>query len=52
MAELSSRDRMIRSAVELISRNGVDATSFSDVIKHSGAPVGRSTTTFLAVRPS
>ncbi|MCZ4616494.1 TetR/AcrR family transcriptional regulator [Rhodococcus qingshengii] len=40
MAELSSRDRMIRSAVELISRNGVDATSFSDVIKHSGAPRG------------
>lgn len=40
MADLSSRDRMIRSAVELISRNGVDATSFNDVIKHSGAPRG------------
>ncbi|NMM87568.1 TetR family transcriptional regulator [Rhodococcus sp. SRB_17] len=40
MAEVSSRDRMVRSAVELISRNGVDATSFNDVIKHSGAPRG------------
>lgn len=40
MAELGSRDRMIRSAMELISRNGVDATSFNDVIKHSGAPRG------------
>ncbi|MFE4500447.1 TetR/AcrR family transcriptional regulator [Rhodococcus sp. NPDC056743] len=40
MADLSSRERMIRSAVELISRNGVDATSFNDVIKHSSAPRG------------
>ncbi|MGC0362265.1 TetR/AcrR family transcriptional repressor of lmrAB and yxaGH operons [Rhodococcus sp. 27YEA15] len=40
MAEAGARERMIRSAVELISRNGVDATSFSDVIKHSGAPRG------------
>lgn len=40
MADLNSRDRMIRSAVELISRHGVDATSFNEVIKHSGAPRG------------
>lgn len=35
-----SRARMIRSAVVLFRERGVDGTSFSDVIEHSGAPRG------------
>jgi len=35
-----ARQRMIRSAALLIRERGVDATSFSDVIEHSGAPRG------------
>ena len=35
-----ARERMIRSAALLIRERGVEATSFSDVIEHSGAPRG------------
>src|SRR5215213_10478264 len=34
------RARMIESAAVLFRERGVDATSFSDVIEHSGAPRG------------
>ncbi len=36
----NSRARMVRSAASLIRRRGVTATSFSDVLAHSGAPRG------------
>ena len=36
----SPRDRMIHSAALLFRERGVDATSFADVIDHSGAPRG------------
>ncbi|MCW2497601.1 TetR family transcriptional regulator [Jatrophihabitans sp.] len=35
-----SRERMVRSAAELISTRGVSATSFADVLAASGAPRG------------
>ena len=35
-----TRSRMIRSAAELIARRGATATSFNDVLTHSGAPRG------------
>src|SRR3954451_17361246 len=35
-----ARDQMIRSAAALIRERGVEATSFSDVLAHSGAPRG------------
>jgi AcrR family transcriptional regulator len=34
------RERMIRSAVVLFRERGIDGTSFSDVLAHSGAPRG------------
>src|SRR2546423_2286580 len=34
------RDRMIESALVLMGEYGVEATSFSQVIEHSGAPRG------------
>src|SRR5436190_1319419 len=34
------RDRMIESALVLMGEHGVEATSFSQVIEHSGAPRG------------
>ena len=34
------RDRMIQSALVLVGEHGVEATSFSQVIEHSGAPRG------------
>jgi TetR/AcrR family transcriptional regulator, lmrAB and yxaGH operons repressor len=40
MPDLSSRDRMIQSAVLLIGEHGVEGTSFSRVLEHSGAPRG------------
>jgi TetR/AcrR family transcriptional regulator, lmrAB and yxaGH operons repressor len=40
MADLSSRDRMIQSAVLLIGEHGIEGTSFSRVLAHSGAPRG------------
>src|SRR2546428_9015904 len=36
----SPRHRMIRSAALLMSEHGVEATSFSQVLAHSGAPRG------------
>src|SRR3954466_11711810 len=36
----SARERMIRSTALLIRERGVEATSFSDVLEHSGAPRG------------
>jgi len=36
----SSRERMVRAAVELFQKRGYAATSFNDVIEHSGAPRG------------
>jgi TetR/AcrR family transcriptional regulator, lmrAB and yxaGH operons repressor len=36
----SPRERMIQSALVLMGENGVDGTSFSQVIEHSGAPRG------------
>ncbi|MEA2390308.1 MAG: hypothetical protein QOK31_417 [Solirubrobacteraceae bacterium] len=40
MAEPSSRDRMIKSATLLMRERGVEGTSLSDVLAHSGAPRG------------
>lgn len=40
MTETSPRERMIRSAALLIRERGVENTSFSDVLAHSGAPRG------------
>ncbi len=40
MSSASSRDRMIRSAAALIARRGATATSFTEVLAHSGAPRG------------
>src|SRR2546421_4843590 len=34
------RERMIESALVLMGEHGVEATSFSQVIEHSGAPRG------------
>jgi AcrR family transcriptional regulator len=36
----SSRERMVQSAALLFRERGIEATSFSDVIDHSGAPRG------------
>lgn len=38
--ERHPRERMIRSALVLIGEQGVEATSFAQVIEHSGAPRG------------
>ncbi len=38
--ETNSRDRMIQSAAILFRRRGIEGTSFSDVLEHSGAPRG------------
>lgn len=35
-----SKSKMIQSAAQLISERGLNATSFSDVLAHSGAPRG------------
>jgi TetR/AcrR family transcriptional repressor of lmrAB and yxaGH operons len=35
-----ARERMIASAVALLARRGLQATSFSEVLDHSGAPRG------------
>ena len=40
MSTESPRERMIRSAVVLMREHGVEATSFSRVLSHSGAPRG------------
>src|SRR4051812_5794041 len=40
MADRSPRQRMIESAALLICQRGVEATSFADVLEHSGAPRG------------
>ncbi len=40
MTEPSSRDRMIQSATLLMGEQGVEATSFSQVLERSGAPRG------------
>src|SRR5437763_1617635 len=37
---LHPRERMIRSALVLMGEQGVEATSFSQVLEHSGAPRG------------
>jgi len=39
-AEQHPRERMIQSALILMGQQGIDATSFSQVIEHSGAPRG------------
>jgi TetR/AcrR family transcriptional regulator, lmrAB and yxaGH operons repressor len=36
----SARERMIRSAVALFRERGIEGTSFTDVLEHSGAPRG------------
>ncbi len=38
--EAEARRRMIRSATALFRERGIEGTSFSDVIEHSGAPRG------------
>src|SRR5436190_10163008 len=38
--QISPRERMIESALILMGQKGVEATSFSQVIEHSGAPRG------------
>ena len=40
MPEPSPRERMIQSAILLIGERGVEGTSFSQVLAHSGAPRG------------
>ena len=40
MSERHPREKMIQSALVLMGTNGVEATSFSQVIEHSGAPRG------------
>lgn len=40
MSAIHPRERMIQSALLLMGSNGVEATSFSQVIEHSGAPRG------------
>jgi AcrR family transcriptional regulator len=40
MVTTSPRQRMIESAMILVAEQGVDSTSFSQVIEHSGAPRG------------
>lgn len=40
MADSDPRDRMVRSALQLLARNGVQATSFSHVLSHSHASRG------------
>jgi AcrR family transcriptional regulator len=39
-ARTDARERMIRSAALLFRRQGIEGTSFSDVLEHSGAPRG------------
>ena len=39
-SHIDSRERMIQSAAVLFRERGVDSTSFSDVLEHSGAPRG------------
>src|SRR5256885_3490363 len=39
-AEQHPRERMIQSALILMGERGIEATSFSQVIEHSGAPRG------------
>lgn len=40
MARSNVREQMIRGAAELLSTDGVQGTSFSDVLQHTGAPRG------------
>src|SRR5437764_8607678 len=40
MSQRHPREKMIESALVLMGTNGVEATSFSQVIEHSGAPRG------------
>src|SRR5436305_4401929 len=40
MKQTNPRERMIQSALVLMGEKGVEATSFSQVIEHSGAPRG------------
>src|SRR4051794_23619118 len=40
VSDASPRERMIQSAMLLVGERGVEATSFSEVIEHSGAPRG------------
>src|SRR3954451_20138647 len=40
MSDTSPRKKMIESAALLMRERGVEATSFSDVLEHSGAPRG------------
>jgi TetR/AcrR family transcriptional regulator, lmrAB and yxaGH operons repressor len=39
-ARTDARERMIRSAALLFRRQGIEGTSFADVLDHSGAPRG------------
>src|SRR5947209_7290891 len=39
-AREDNRERMIRSALVLMGQQGIEATSFSQVLEHSGAPRG------------
>src|ERR687895_2392963 len=39
-SQIDPRERMIQSAVVLFRERGVEGTSFSDVLEHSGAPRG------------
>ena len=40
MVESDARDRMVSSALHMLARNGVQATSFSHVLSHANAPRG------------
>src|SRR3954454_19191172 len=40
MTQTDARERMVQSAALLFRRQGIEGTSFSDVLEHSGAPRG------------
>jgi len=48
----SVRDQMVDSAVILLAKNGLDGTSFTEVLTAAGAHAGPFITTFPAARTS
>ncbi len=52
IVKADSRQNMIQSAALLMRERGVDATSFSEVLAHSGAPRGSIYHHFPAARRS
>ena len=52
MAQGDVRTRMVKGAAELLATNGVEGTSFAEVLSVTDARGGRSTTTSRAGSPS